>query len=691
MTIREIIKQKNREFSEDELIGKFMCKEVFTQDATERKIRAAEYFAPILKEKFGEKYPLLDWEEESAKLTVLTYSGPDDINKELTSVPAIAIYFLDSIYQSENGKEKIRQLAELVKNDVDFKKAGDDAEEYFYNHCTLDAGYPVYPASLIDGICQYIAFRNIDYDAYSKLKSFTIDYPLMCDPYTSSLEKDTKGIKSKTRKIFLSILEMVPRKAKDEAVDEYKRLFFSLIDSFLESRDNIEKAKIKIEGKLEYMKFRKNEELSSPSITPAEFRKIQDDYFDRLDKLMIDKEKLNFTEVNFNDNYTLGLFAIPSILARYTEPFRSIGQFDPYKVITGYFLLLESGDNYAWLMDASLAPLGFASYRLPWTDAEFSCDEEAEEVRKSLDNHHWSNNDIYTPVMKKETLGIEDEILCSNLSVAKAVYILTGAVPPRFNISIPGRKELINEIGDNLYCKFRDLLNFSYTTQNKINDISEIDTWLTNIQHYHSVSKELHDTKEKLERTEEEKKELERKNAAPDIALKKEIDSLRKKIEELNCLLADENVEKEKLRKKIAGLKSEYRNEKEELYSLRELIFSRSGDNPAEEESSPDIEYPYRSGCSILVIGGLPDWLKRMKNLLPDVKFFGDRAPQKEVLKHTDIVWFQTYAGLSHKTFYKTTDDLKALDIPIKYCPTSGVYRSAEAIVIDDEKRRNRK
>lgn len=156
-------------------------------------------------------------------------------------------------------------------------------------------------------------------------------------------------------------------------------------------------------------------------------------------------------------------------------------------------------------------------------------------------------------------------------------------------------------------------------------------------------------------------------------------------------LLAGENAEKERLREKITVLNREYRNEKEELYSLRELIFSRSEDNAAEEKSSAEIEYPYRTGSSILVIGGLPDWLKRMKSLLPDVKFFGDRAAQKEVLKHTDIVWFQTYAGLSHKTFYKTIDDLKALDIPIKYCPTSGVYRSAEAIVNDDEKRRNGK
>ncbi len=691
MTIREIIKQKNREYSEDELISKFICKEIFTQDATERKITAAEYFAPILKEKFGEKYPMLDWEEESAKLTVLTYQGPDDINKELTFIPAIAIYFLDSIYQGENGKEKIEQLAELVKDDVDFDKAGDDAEEYFYKNCCIDVRHPLYPESLIDSMCQYIAFRNIDYDAYSKLKSITMDYPLLCDPYTSSLKKDTKGVESEARNIFLRILEMVPQKAKDEAVEEYKMLFFPLIDSFLESRDNIERARNKIESKLEYLEYRKNEELFSPSITPAEFRKIQSDYFDRLEKLMSDKDRLDFTAVNFNDNYALGLFAIPSLLTRYTEPFRSTVQFDPYKVITGYFLLLESGDNYAWLLSASLAPLSFASYRLPWTDTEFSCDETVKEARKSLDDYHWNNNDIYTPVMKKETLGIDDTILCSDLSISKAVYILTGAIPPRFSISIPDNEQLINEIGEDLYCKFRDLLNFSYTAENKINDISELDTWLSDIQRYHKVCKELNDTKEKLGKTEEEKKELERKNAAPDIVLKKETDSLKKKVEELNLLLAGENAEKERLREKITVLNREYRNEKEELYSLRELIFSRSEDNPAEEESSPEIEYPYSTGCSILVIGGLPDWLKRMKNLLPDVKFFGDRAPQKEVLKHTDIVWFQTYAGLSHKTFYKTIDDLKALDIPIKYCPTSGVYRSAEAIVNDDEKRRNGK
>lgn len=691
MTIREIIKQKNREFSEDELIRKYMCKEVFTQDATERKIRAAEYFAPILREKFGEKYPILDWEEESAKLTVLGYQGPDDINEELTFIPAVAVYFLDSIYLSENGKEKIRQLAELVYNDVDFEKAGDNAEEYFWKYCSMDAVHPLYPESLIDSLCQYIAFRNIDYDDYSKLKSISIKYPLICDLYTSSLEKDAEAAESETRNIFLRILEMVPQKAKEEAVEEYKMLFFPLIDRFLESRDNIEKAKIKIESKLEYLRFSQSEQLSSPSLTSAEFRKIQNDYLDRLDKLMSDKDRLDFTAVNFNDNYTLGLFAVPSLITRYTEPFRSVPPFDPYKVITGYFLLLESGDNYAWLLGASLAPLAFASYRLPWTDMQFSCSEAIKETWGKLENHHWNDNDIYMPVMKKQTLGIDDKILCEDLSIAKAVYLLTDAIPPRFNISVPDGEELVSEIGEDLYCKFRDLINFSYTAKDKLNIRSEINSWLSDIQNYHKVYKELHDTEEKLEKIEGEKKELEKKNAAPDIALKKEIEFLKNKVEELNSLLIDENVQKEKLRKKIASLNSEHKNEKEELYSLRELIFSHSEDSPIEEESSSDIEYPSKTGCSIIVVGGLSDWLKRMKSLLPDVKFFGDRAPQKEVLKHTDIVWFQTYAGLSHKTFYKTVDDLKNLDIPIKYCPTSGVYRSAEAIVKDDEVRRNRK
>lgn len=72
MTIEEIIRVKNREFSEDPLIRKHMRREVFTEDAATRKIRAAEYFSPIL----GEKYPALDREEESAKLTVICYTGP---------------------------------------------------------------------------------------------------------------------------------------------------------------------------------------------------------------------------------------------------------------------------------------------------------------------------------------------------------------------------------------------------------------------------------------------------------------------------------------------------------------------------------------------------------------------------------------------------------------------------------------
>ncbi len=116
------------------------------------------------------------------------------------------------------------------------------------------------------------------------------------------------------------------------------------------------------------------------------------------------------------------------------------------------------------------------------------------------------------------------------------------------------------------------------------------------------------------------------------------------------------------------------------------LIFSRdSGYSDEIEEKA--IDYPYSTKHEIIVIGGHAEWLKKMKQLLLSVRFYGDRVPDKEALKHTDVLWFQTYVCISHSTFYKTVDILKNLDVSIKYCPSSGIYRCAGVIVEDDKKR----
>ena len=145
----------------------------------------------------------------------------------------------------------------------------------------------------------------------------------------------------------------------------------------------------------------------------------------------------------------------------------------------------------------------------------------------------------------------------------------------------------------------------------------------------------------------------------------------------------------DKAKREISKLKKDHKNEQEELYSLRNLIFVRDNSIDEDSEEPSNNIYPYKTNCKIIVMGGHAEWLKRMNALLPSVKFYGDRVPTKEALRHTDVLWFQTLSGISHSIFYKTMDMVKTLDIPVKYFITSGSSTSADAIVEDDKKRSN--
>lgn len=680
MTIEEIIRRKNREFSEK----KYLSREVFTRDCTERKINSARYFAPILKEKFGDKYPDINWEEESAGLTVLSPCGPDEINNELNFFPAIAIFILDSIYHSPDGERKINEIQSLLDEDeLGYDSVDEDVYDYFVERCCLEIRDLFYPVTLIDNLSEHIAFRNKDYVTYTKSWS-RAKYSFICDSYTTSLQKDTKGKESKTRKIFDQIMEMVNPKDKEEAIEEYKKLFFRLIDCYLETRNSVRKTDKKLSSQLEFLELNLKGEFAATMETGKSNFKTKNDLMERIDDVRWKKEKNDLIKVCLEDNYTLGLYATDEFIDRHTRPFGDIPPFDPYKVIAGFFFLMESGDDYAWLLNASMAPLGYASYLLPWSDITVDDDCVYGQIRNDMKIHYWDNDEIYTPIIDVAEMGLS-ETYPKKLSIAKFLYLYTDAIPPRFNVALPKADILKKILGDELYRKTENSFNLLYLAENRV-DRTYSSVWLKESEKLKNLASELSEAKSKLLDSESEKKELEKKKSDPDIALRNEIEILRKKLESANTSLITLSSELDKSKRETATLRKEYRNEKEELYSLRELIFSRDTDDKTPEESVDAPGYPKKTESNIVVVGGLPDWLKAMKTLLPDVKFFGDRVPAKEALKHTDVLWFQTYAGLSHKTFYKTIDEAKNLSVPVRYCPTSGVSKSADAIVEYEKK-----
>lgn len=689
MTIEEIIRQKNREYCEDEIISRFISKEVFTQDCTERKIKAAKYFAPILKERYGEKYPKLDFEAESASFTVMSSFGPDWINKEASFIFAISIFILDSIYQSEDKEEKIGKLRELLKDDIAFEEDEEPIEEYFENNCIPYGSHPYYPDFLLENISSHIAFRNKDYVFYRKNTSKGSYYPFICDSFTTSIKKNTKGKTSKIREVFDSIISLVDPRDKQEAIDEFKVLFFDLIDKYIECRNNLDKAEEKITAQLAYLKLKFDEEYSSAEKNMSH----SDDGFclilQRQDELFEKKAKLEFTRVNYNDYFVYGSYSDPFFIDRYVKPFSSVIVPDPYKVIAGYFYLLESGDDYAWLLGPAMAACSFAANLLPWTGVCIDNENEVDEISEDVKKCHSHSSDFYMPKIDIKKLGISSGIP-EKISAAKLIWLYTNGIVPRYSFKLHNEDEIKKEINEELFVELEQAFNLSFYAEGKMYYESPLRRMLLGeIERSSTIEEELSNVTKKLIEFEKQQNKGRKEESCQNEELLEEINKLAERVEVLNRSLIASCSDLDKAKREISKLKKDHKNEQEELYSLRDLIFVRDNSIDEDSEEPSNNIYPYKTKCEIIVMGGHAEWLKRMKALLPSVKFYGDRVPTKEALRHTDVLWFQTLSGLSHSIFYKTMDMVKTLDIPVKYFITSGSSTSADAIVEDDKKRSN--
>ena len=683
VTIEEIIRQRTREITDT---GKYHSREIFTRDSTLRKIKAAEYFAPVLKEKFGEKYPSLDWNAVTAEICVLIDTSPDDVARDTKYINALAIFILDSVLYGEDGIERYEELKDLMPGDVFGKIVDEDAFRYFESNMYIDGNHPLHPDDLITDLMTLITFRNCDYVDYAKEKSGMRRYAFIADSYTTEMEKPVKYREGETREIYEKVVSLVGKEFIDEAVDAYSTLFFELISLWLECREKMEKQAAKLEGQLEYLEMQMKEEgyrifkeADPLSTDEALFRKFQD--------LLKRKELFELSRDFFAEHYTLGNLASPEFTDRYTDMFLSASVPDPYKVIAGFFFLFEEGDDRAWLMGPATATLGYAANLLPWADNEWDIEKEEDDALKLRGNYGFPDS-FYRPSLNLDDLGFYEDDEKSFLSPAKFVYSLSRGIIPRYMVKLPYREKLFSFLSDEDVRKLE--LMYTYSLRHSDFSYQNNSLWKMLESYRNEVSsmkKELDETKKSLSDAEKGKKSPVAKQN-PDEEKERENRLLSLEIERLKCALSEKAGELEKERKERVKDGYRHKKEEEELYSLRELIFSTRNEekeSEAEKETSSR-SWPYRTKANIVLVGGHPDWINKMKALLPDVRFYGDRVPPKEVLKNTDVLWIQTKICLSHSTFYKLVDQAKNLDLPIRYLLNFGIYTSAEAVAALDEK-----
>lgn len=97
-----------------------------------------------------------------------------------------------------------------------------------------------------------------------------------------------------------------------------------------------------------------------------------------------------------------------------------------------------------------------------------------------------------------------------------------------------------------------------------------------------------------------------------------------------------------------------------------------------------DIQFPYKTKHKITVFGGHPDFIKKIKQFLPDVRFIPySKSPNTNVIKSSDIIWIQNRA-LCHATFKVVIENARQSNILVKYFSQSSARECAKELALSD-------
>lgn len=138
--------------------------------------------------------------------------------------------------------------------------------------------------------------------------------------------------------------------------------------------------------------------------------------------------------------------------------------------------------------------------------------------------------------------------------------------------------------------------------------------------------------------------------------------------------------------KKMELLEQGIRNERRELADLRELLFN-SKNSIIDDRDDSSITLPYYTKNKIIIFGGLPDWIKKIKEFLPNVKFIIKNGTNinTDLIKNSDCIWIQTNA-INHSFYYTIINVARTYSIPVRYFTQSSARKCAEQFIKEDSK-----
>lgn len=130
----------------------------------------------------------------------------------------------------------------------------------------------------------------------------------------------------------------------------------------------------------------------------------------------------------------------------------------------------------------------------------------------------------------------------------------------------------------------------------------------------------------------------------------------------LSTIISDMEKENKKLKKELEAKE----DNKQELYSLREFMFSL--DNEEEYVEIDEVNYERLKEYKGVIVGGHDSWQRKIKEMLPNFKFISTDALNFDVniLNNKEPVFIYTNC-LNHGLYYKLINEIRKKDIPLYY------------------------
>lgn len=166
-------------------------------------------------------------------------------------------------------------------------------------------------------------------------------------------------------------------------------------------------------------------------------------------------------------------------------------------------------------------------------------------------------------------------------------------------------------------------------------------------------------------------------------ALLAEIRMLKFQIDSNNDTINKMSRDYSALEKRYQALEESSRSDREELVSIREMMFMIKTGSYYEEDMADDITiFPWYTDKKITVFGGHPSWVNKIKDLLPNVRFVDkdSYSVNSNLIKTSDIIWLQTNA-MSHPLYDNIMNVTRKYSKPVRYFKYAGTVKCATQLI----------